>query len=379
MSRPQSSRPDHDRGAVEICPVGVSLDRVCRHDRREDEVKRLLALGAAMVIAASACTLLGGGPVGTFEPVGQPNASRYHHTATVLKDGRVLIAGGLSPNGAALASAELLDPQTGKFTLTGSMTTPRIGQAAALLQDGKVLIASGADDQGRELTSAELYDPATGSFAPTNPMSASAAIAAPLRDGRVLVLGAGPSAQMFDPRTATFTSIAVPWTGRVGLGSAAVLNDGRVLISGMVISNSPVPAWIFDPAGSGSFSQTDGITSDDGGGSAITLNDGRVLLVGDSGGSKAHLYDPASGKFSLTGQLTYPRGDYSAARLADGRVLVFCGGIDQTEMYDPTSGEFKVASSLGCGVGSTASVLNDGRVLIVGGDRWPGLASLYKP
>ena len=71
--------------------------------------------------------------------------ARWQHTATLLSDGHVLIAGGLAPTGDQLSSAELFDPRTGEFSPIGSMTTQRNGQKATLLQDGRVLITGGYD------------------------------------------------------------------------------------------------------------------------------------------------------------------------------------------------------------------------------------------
>ena len=109
---------------------------------------------------------------GTFKPTGSLKTPRWQQTATLLPDGRVLVAGGADLNAGEcctpLTSAELYDPMTGTFSLTGSLTTARRGQTATLLADGRVLVAGGLGQQ-EVLASAEIYDAATGTFGPTGP------------------------------------------------------------------------------------------------------------------------------------------------------------------------------------------------------------------
>jgi uncharacterized delta-60 repeat protein len=125
----------------------------------------------------------------SFSSTGAMNAHRMNHTATLLPNGKVLIAGGTDGT-TTLASAELYDPGTGVFTRTGDMGTARMGHTASILPDGKVLIAGGYSDH--HLASAEIYDPETGTF---TTISSSLAVprlehsATVLSDGKVLIAG----------------------------------------------------------------------------------------------------------------------------------------------------------------------------------------------
>jgi hypothetical protein len=130
---------------------------------------------------------------GTFSPTGSMGTARAWQTATLLRDGRVLVAGGNGGTGStgSQASAELYDPKTGTFSPTGSMTTARSEHTATLLSDGRVLIAGGMDGGSSSLASAELYDPKSGTFSPTGSMGTAYAqqTATLLSDGRVLIAG----------------------------------------------------------------------------------------------------------------------------------------------------------------------------------------------
>jgi WD40 repeat protein len=116
---------------------------------------------------------------GLFSPTGSMSIERYYHKATLLPNGQVLITGGLGlPSGDPLCdncypltTAELYDPATGLFSLTNPMSTPRWVHTATLLPNGQVLIAGGWADNLSTLSSAELYDPATGLFSPTGIMT----------------------------------------------------------------------------------------------------------------------------------------------------------------------------------------------------------------
>lgn len=342
----------------------------------------------------------------SFVPVGSLNQVRMGHTATLLANGQVLIAGGYggypnSGNDDVLSSVEIYDPASKTFSFTGGLATARELHTATTLQNGKVLIVGGATPIGggytQETASAEIYDPSTGLFAPTGSLTTPryGHTATLLPNGRVLVAGgyqnetqnSVQTVELYDPTTGTFTttgSLSVPRGG----APATLLNDGTVLIAGGVNSFS---LWassdLYNPS-TGLFSAGASLPIPQYNHSATLLNAGTVLLAGGTTTwmgppwTNAMIYNPPTSSFIPVASLALARQSQTATILNDGTVLLVGGDSNYgtAELYNPTTQMF-----LGAGATEiqreehTATLLNDGTVLIVGGTTGDGTAELYEP
>ena len=276
---------------------------------------------------------------GAFRPGPPLRSARAAHTATVLRDGRVLLAGGLAGS-AALSSAELFDPSTGVVTSTGSMHVARSGHIAMLLADGRVLIAGGVGDGWSFLSSVEIFDPRAGRFSEAAPMpqARESHTGTLLTDGSVLIIGGHQgrrprivlysSAIRYDPERDTWTEV-----GRMS-----------------------VPRHKHD---------------------AVRLADGRVLVVGgtddrDSRGTyrTAEIFNPATRRFERTSDswLAHWKHAGTLALLGDGRVLV-TSGAERPELFTPKTGTFAVVpgASRMLGQFAASAALPNGDILVTGG------------
>lgn len=257
------------------------------------------------------------------ETAGPMNVARRSHTATLLPNGKVLIAGGgngvSTTTSQAIQSAELFDPATGTFTLIGNMTQKRSAHSAILLDNGTVLLSGGSTLTGTfyPTNTAEIYNPATNSFTAVGPMNYPhlAQLPGKLRDGRVVQgssyynnthTSAGGlitnESEIYNPATQTFTPITPMFKQRIDIGAQGLL-DGTLLIAGGVTTSPSFPS-IFQ--------------------------------------SSSEVYDPASAQWKLSGIMSSGRDEFSGLTLDDGRVMISGGFVSPgavllktVEVYTP--------------------------------------------
>jgi hypothetical protein len=312
---------------------------------------------------------------------------RASHTATLLPDGKVLIAGGFRQQGTreiAIASAELYDSTINSFIPTNDMKEARSGHTATLLPNGKVLLIGGWGPSQRSAT-AEIYDPASGHFSYAATMSGPRAgmTATLLRDGRVLVAGGTtarnmlqPIAELYDPDLGHFVTADSLIHGRSG-HTATLLQDGNVLIAGGSSGKDSVldSAEIYNVI-TGTFMPTGAMRSVRHKHAAVLLQDGNVLVMGGSNHldwkgkyASTEVYQVTTGTFVEAARLNSERFKLADATvlLPNGNVLVG-GGNRQLELFEAKSQSFILSQQLDNHYYfAVLTLLQNGNVLITGG------------
>jgi N-acetylneuraminic acid mutarotase len=388
-------------------------------------VTAVLLLSGHILVAGGASGTAGPGPMlasaelydpgrGRWTATGAMTTARYDYTATVLPNGQVLIAGGVNTAGVTLATAELYNPQTGQWTATGRMTTSRAADTATLLPSGRVLVMGGAGGMfgsGPVLRSAEIYDPRTGRWTATGQMSVARAshTATELSNGQVLVAGGESgqsdgdrvlaSAEVYDPRTGRWTVTGAMTQSRYN-HTATRLPDGTILVAGgqeeSVAGHALSNTERYEPQ-TGTWTATAGMTAARTGHTATLLPNGLVLVAGGNALTtvgptevSTELFDPHARHSGLI-DTSKARAQFTATLLSNGLVLV-TGGVyappsllsrSSAELYNPRRGTWAVTGSMSeARASQTATLLPNGRVLVVGGFNSTGILAsveVYNP
>jgi N-acetylneuraminic acid mutarotase len=346
-------------------------------------------------------------PQATWSSTGSMAVGRFSFTATTLQNGKVLVAGGNISGDTATNTAELYDPATGTFSVTGSMHDARVGFSATLLRNGKVLVEGGSSNSVLALASAELYDPATGTWSVTGSMNDGRQqhSAVLLRNGNVLISGGNidrspcadlcvttiAESEVYDPTTGQWTTVGETTIPR-SFFTTTLLPNGRVLAVGGRVHTGPgyydYGAIAFADlyvSTTGKWKATGTMTISREEHATVLLSNGQVLAIGGTTVNfngitvaSAELYDSTTGSWTATGSMLQGRERHTATALQNGQVLVAggdyydgvnAGFLTECELYDPAVGTWSVTASMSTPrYGARAALLHDGRVLEAGGD-----------
>ncbi len=299
---------------------------------------------------------------GTWQPTtGYMNYARQNHTTTLLTNGLVLAAGGVTvgAGGQTVSACELYNPATGLWTTTGTMKTARYSHTAVLLTNGVVLVAGGISNSVT-LASAELYNPAAGTWTSTGNLNTprSSASAFLLTNGTVLIVGGQgassttlSSAEIYNPGTGLWRYTTSPMLMAQYQPICQLLPDGQVLAAGGLTNGTAVSGFceLYSPA-SDSWSQTGSMNTPREAAGSVLLKNGIVLVAGGDNGSSGNymtiseLYDPAGGFWTVTGAMKEGRGGaFPMVLLATGQALATGGfpanndlSTGTTELYTTT-------------------------------------------
>lgn len=284
---------------------------------------------------------------GTWRGAAAMKWAREGHTATVLPDGRVLVIGGLDLQSFPISEAEVYDPGRDTWSSAGYLSgeVGLTGHTATLLGDGRVLVAGGEGPRGlvgqpcdAQNPSAQVWDPGRNTFfnGPCMTVPRRDHTATRLGDGRVLVAGgidpslktAHTAAEVYLP-SGDWTKTASLRTGRTR-HAAALISGGRVLAVGGSTGSAPLAsAETWDPL-TGQWAATGAMTAARDWTRIVSLVDGAVLAAGGARGATidpgAELFDPSTGTWTSTASMGAARGQHVLIALAGGAVVLAAGG-----------------------------------------------------
>ena len=313
--------------------------------------------------------------------VASMSTTRAYHTATLLQNGKVLVAGG-HYNSTDLKTAEIYDPSTETWSSTGSMLSVRYSHTATLLPSGEVLVAGGCKTVSGDatvLSKAEIYDPSLGTWKSTKSMFYGGLYTAMLQgDNTVLLIGkATQIPEKYDCSTELWTKLADPST-TVADCTSTLMKDGKVLAV-----DDQKKVRIYDP-GTNVWTNEAPMVNGRNNCTATLLQNGNILIAGgydeDGGGylNTAEIYAPNTVTWSSTSAMSGVRAHHTATLIKDenGKVgVLVVGGYKNPYNYLNTAEIYDVNSKAWTSVNPmkytrkehTATLLNDGRVLVVGG------------
>lgn len=351
-------------------------------------------------------------------PLGNLTDARAEHTATLLNDGRVLVAGGFN-GAAALKTVELFDPKTNRWRRGGDLLTPRRQHTATLLPDKTVLVAGGLNG-ATALNSAETFNSITSVWTASGNLinGRRAQTATLLSNGRVFVAGGSDGAGNALNSAEVYDYTRRLWSGAPQSASAqlftlaearnnhtaTLLPSGQVLLAGGLRSGSALSSAELYEYATGFWSATQttagtttGLSVWRANQTATLLPNGKVLVAGGqsllgtapAALNSAELYDPNTGAWAATGSLNQARYNHTATLLPNGRVLIVGGNtatqiLNSAELYDPVTGAWTATPAPGVARAlHTATLLPNGLVLIAGGlganGQRTASAQLYDP
>jgi N-acetylneuraminic acid mutarotase len=340
--------------------------------------------------------------------VGRPGS---YSTSTALADGTVLEVGGINGDCSSVVPAQfqslalttLFDASTENRITLGSNAHAASGASGARLSDGRVLVVGGMTDRipttVDATASSRIFDLASNEWSPAATMltARSDHAAVVLENDQILVVGGQnglsgvfASAERYDPQANAWQaagSMSLPRHRH----TASLLDDGRVLVVGGSNSNATCTCTTFQSAadlydpGTDEWNPTGSLITARYDHTATRLPDGMVLVAGGFGGtpdtlhasgdalSTVELYDPASGTWASAAAMSTPRSQHTATLLDSGRVLVV-GGTDgattrsSAEVYDPATDTWSPVEPMTIARHAHAALdLGNGKVLIIGG------------
>ena len=335
---------------------------------------------------------------GSWRLTAAMSQARTGAAAAAMKNGSVLVTGGVDGAGAASSSSEIYGP-SGTFTQAAPMNIARTGHTATWLPSGTngyVLVTGGTTTDGSIAGSAELYDPAANSWTLLAAPASTGAAATPLPNSSLLLSGGVNSAgllselQRFDLATQQFSFAGALPLARKSHAACALL-DGRVLIVGGVdeFGNTLASTEIYDPIAD-TISPGPALNTPRANATATTLLDGKVLIAGGryaegapANGNiaevdSAEIFDPAAGTIAVSAShLAQARAGHQAFLLPNNNNVLLVGGLYNStelatsELYTPWQAQFAATGTMSTARSSAAGAalfpMADGQLLVAGG------------